>query len=173
MRARIAVVPLLLLALAACGSDSAEQEEASDPGFASVQPPIPVSPEVVETLRSADCVDVAQFYFEALSSGEYEQAALVWDDPVIDAERLRAVFADFGQPQFSWQKPATQAERGLPVCTVRASLTDAADAEVAPVTGTITFERVPETVAPEGGPSRWQAMEQTFIDRLARSARNS
>ena len=165
---RTIVIIIAALAASACGQEQPTPEP-QDSGLSSVQPPIPVPEDVREVLRSADCVDVAQFYFEALSSGEYADAALVWDDPVVDDERLRALFANYDEPEFAWEEPVAKSERGLPVCTVRASLTDAADDSIAPIPGTVSFERVPETANPDGGPSRWQVMEQDFIEPLARS----
>ena len=77
-----ALLPALLLA--ACGGDP---EPAPDPTEtpATAFPAGKLPPQVADfpVLASKDCVEVAEFYFEALSSREYAQAALAWDDPVL------------------------------------------------------------------------------------------
>ncbi len=66
--------------------------------------PLPLAGDFPE-LSSKDCVEVVRFYVEAISAHDFDKAALVWNDPVIDAARLRALFAGYREPLFEWTEP--------------------------------------------------------------------
>lgn len=160
------------LALAACGeTPGAPSAQEGAPGLSGPNPPVPMAPADLAALRSEECVGVAKFYFEALSSGEYDRAALAWDDPVVDGARLKAVLGAYTEPQIAWQEPEVMIGEGMPTCTVRGTLTDAADADLAAEEGTVIFNRVPEAETNEGQASRWRIEGQTFIESLQRSGR--
>ena len=90
MRAALPFAAMLLAA--GCGP---AEEPAADAGEAPVlgagEAKLPRQVADFPALASKDCVDVVQFYLEALGAREWGRAALVWDDPVIDAARLEAV----------------------------------------------------------------------------------
>ena len=104
------------LLLTACGGqEEAPAPEASEtvrPPLEEIEPKLPPQVADFPVLASQDCVEVVEFYLEAISSREYARAALVWDDPVIDSARLEAVFGPYGEAQVEWTEPAVEGAAG-------------------------------------------------------------
>ena len=161
---------LLALLLAACGGDP---EPAPEPTEAPA-PALPVGelpPQVADfpVLASKDCADVAEFYLEALSSREYAQAALVWDDPVIDAARLEAVFGGYREAQVEWTEPFVEGAAGSLYCTIAGTLTDAKDSAKPPLEGTLLLRRANDVPGATADQLRWTLQSSTFVEKLERS----
>lgn len=162
------------LALMACDDGAQGDVAAPDgpdgsPGLSGTNPPVPIAPADLAALRSEQCADVAQFYFENWTGGETGRAALVWDDPVVDSARLDALLADYAEPQVAWEEPDLDTGNGMPRCEVTGTLADAADETVDPAQGSVTFRRVLEPETSEGQATRWQIESQTFVEPLERS----
>jgi hypothetical protein len=167
---RAALLPALLLA--ACGGDP---EPAPDP-TETAAPTLPagkLSPQVADypELASKDCAEVAEFYFEALSSREYAQAALVWDDPVIDAARLEAIFGGYGEAQVEWTEPSVEGAAGSLYCTVAGTLTDAGDPARPAMEGQLILRRANDVPGATPDQLRWTLQSSTFVENLERSGR--
>ena len=120
-------------------------------------------------LASKDCVEVVEFYLEALSSHEYAQAALVWDDPVIDAARLEAVFGAYKEAQVEWPDPFVEGAAGSLYCTVSGKLSDAGDPAKPPLEGTLLLRRVNDVPGATPDQLRWTLRSSTFVEKLERS----
>jgi hypothetical protein len=148
------------LALAGCNGAQPAEEEAA-PALQAADFP---------ELASSECVKVAQFYFEAISGREFDKAALVWDDPVVDGARLEAVFASYPEPEITWGDPFEE-EGGMAsqFCSITGVLTDAADPNMPAREGTLLLSRNTEA---EGPPTPWRVESSTFIEQLSRSDRN-
>lgn len=174
MMVRTALLLPLAMALAAC---SGEPAPPADPA-PRVQPdplatPAPLPPQAgdVPALASRDCETVAQFYFDAIGEGAFDRAALVWDDPVIDGERLRALFAGTRQPRFTVEAVQEEGAAGSLYCTVEGALSDAADPASPPRTGTIELRRVNDVPGATPDQLRWTIRRSTFIEAMERSGR--
>jgi hypothetical protein len=120
-------------------------------------------------LASKDCTEVVEFYLEALSSHEYAQAALVWDDPVIDAARLEAVFGGYREAQVEWTDPSVEGAAGSLYCTVNGALTDAGDPARPMLEGTLALRRANEVPGATADQLRWTLQSSTFVEKLERS----
>lgn len=174
MMMRTALLLPFATALAAC---SGEPAPPADPA-PRVQPdplatPAPLPPQAgdVPALASRDCETVAQFYFDAIGEGAFDRAALVWDDPVIDGERLRALFAGTRQPRFTIAAVQEEGAAGSLYCTVEGALSDAADPASPPRTGTIELRRVNDVPGATPDQLRWTIRRSTFIEPMERSGR--
>jgi hypothetical protein len=167
-RAGLLALGTALLAAGCGGADEAPPAEATaalpGPGAALQVADFPA-------LSSDDCVDVVEFYLEAIGGREYGQAALVWSDPVIDAARLEAVFGDYREPQIAWTEPFVEGAAGSAFCTVSGALTDAGNPAQPPQEGTLLLWRANEV--PDATPDqlRWTLQSSTFVERLERSSR--
>ena len=161
------------LLVAGCGTS---EEPAPAPGESvataetgPVEPP-PV-PQVADfpALASKDCDAVVQFYLEALGGREWARAALVWNDPAIDAARLEAVFGGYRELQLAWTEPFVEGAAGSAYCTVSGKLTDALDPAKPPVEGTLLLKRVNDVPGATPDQLRWTVRSSTFVERLERS----
>lgn len=159
---------LLALLLAACGGDS---EPAPEPTEAPALSAGELPPQVADfpVLASEDCAEVVEFYLEALSSREYAQAALVWDDPVIDAARLEAVFGGYREAQVEWTEPVIEGAAGSLYCTVTGTLTDAGDPARPMLQGTLILRRANDVPGATPDQLRWTLQSSTFVEKLDRS----
>jgi hypothetical protein len=169
---RAVLLPALLLA--ACGGDPEPAPQPSETAEAPVPPALPAGelpPQVADfpALASKDCAEVAGFYFEALASREYAQAALVWDDPVIDGARLEAVFGGYREAHVEAAEPAVEGAAGSLYCTVTGTLTDAADPARPPLEGELTLRRVNDVPGATPDQLRWTLRSSTFVEKLERS----
>jgi len=166
----------LALALAGCGGSgdpAPEAGEATGGAPALGQAPLPLQAADFPALASKDCVEVVQFYLEALGGREFERAALVWDDPVIDAARLEALFGEYRVPEFAWNEPYVEGAAGSLYCTVSGVLTDAEDEAKAPREGTLLLRRANDVPGATADQLRWTLRSSTFVERMERSDRGS
>jgi len=168
----------LALFAAGCGGGSEPAPEASEtaplaPGPALGAEPAALPPQVADfpALASRDCAAVARFYLDALQAREFAKAALAWDDPVIDAARLEALFAGYRQPRIEPAQPAVEGAAGTLYCTVEGSLTDAADSATAASGGTLVLSRVNDVPGATPEQLRWRLRSSTFVEPLERSQR--
>lgn len=163
------------LLLTACGGqEEAPAPEASEtvrPPLEEIEPKLPPQVADFPVLASQDCVEVVEFYLEAISSREYARAALVWDDPVIDSARLEAVFGPYGEAQVEWTEPAVEGAAGSLYCTVDGTLTDAGDSAKPAREGTLVLRRANDVPGATPEQLRWTLQSSTFVENLERSSR--
>jgi len=114
---------------------------------------------------------VAQFYLTAIEERDFARAALVWDDPVIDAARLEALFTGYQRPQITIADLMEEGAAGSLYCTVTGALSDAADPAKAPAQGTLQLRRVNDVPGAAPGQLRWTIRQSTFVDPMERSGR--
>jgi hypothetical protein len=163
---------LAALLLAACGEGTQPAPEPT--GAPSLQAgELPPQASDFPVLASKDCAEVAEFYLEALSSREYAQAALVWDDPVIEAARLEAVFGNHAV-EANLEAPVVEGAAGSLYCTVdvTGTLTDPTDSAVAPIAGELTLRRANEVPGATPDQLRWTLQSSTFVEKLERSTQS-
>ena len=165
-----AALPLALL-LAGCGGGEPAADEAAAPALGSEPAKLPLQVADFPALASEDCVEVVQFYLEAIGGGEWDKAALVWDDPVVDGARLEAVFAGYEVPQVEWTEPFVEGAAGSLFCTVGGKLTDAADPAKPLLEGTLLLRRVNDVPGATADQLRWTLQSSTFVENLERSGR--
>ena len=174
---RLAFASAACLLAAACsgaGEPAPEASETAAPGATQLGAgDAKLPPQVADfpALASKDCVDVAQFYFEAIGGRDFGEAALVWDDPVIDAARLEAVFAGYKEPQIEWTEPFVEGAAGTLYCTVGGKLTDAADPAKPMREGTMLLSRANDVPGATPDQLRWRLRSSTFVEALERSQR--
>ena len=129
------------------------------------------APKVADfpVLASKDCVAVVQFYLEAIGGREWAQAALVWNDPAIDAARLEAVYAGYKEPKVEWTEPFVEGAAGSSFCTVTGKLSDAGNPATPLIEGTLLLRRVNDVPGATPDQLRWTLRSSTFVERLERS----
>lgn len=161
------------LLVAGCG---ASEEPAPAPGetaatVETVAPELPPAPQAADfpALASKDCDTVVQFYLEALGGHDWARAALVWNDPAIDAAKLEAVFGGYRELELAWTEPFVEGAAGSAYCTVSGKLTDAQDPAKPPVEGTLLLKRVNDVPGATPDQLRWTLRSSTFVERLERS----
>ena len=160
--------------LAGCdGQDNAapDAREPTPPALVPGEAKLPPQAEDYPILASKECADVAEFYLEAISSREYAQAALVWEDPVIDGARLEAVFGAYQEAQVEWPEPFVEGAAGSLYCTVSGKLTDAGDPAKPAHEGTLLLRRVNDVPGATPEQLRWTLQSSTFVENLERSSR--
>ena len=167
-RASLALAAALLVA--GCdGRDEpapeASEARALDPAGARLPPQAADFP----ALASKDCAEVVEFYLEAIGGHDYAKAALVWDDPVIDAARLEAVFGGYKELQLEWPEPFVEGAAGSLYCTVSGKLTDAQDPAKPLIEGTLLLRRVNDVPGATADQLRWTLRSSTFVEKLERS----
>lgn len=178
---------LALLALAGCGSPDQAPEptagETTRPALASPTPAVsaePLAPLPPSTatqpsadlavLDSRDCRTVAQAYIDALKRSDFTFAARVWDDPVIDDARLRAVFHGYKQPAIAISGVGQEGAAGSLYCTVSGTLTDAGDPSKARSKGEIVLKRVNDVPGATASQLRWTIRSSTFVEEMQRTS---
>ena len=156
--------------LAACGGDS---DAPAPDATASLAPQenTPLDWRDFEALRSEDCRTVAQFYFDAVAAQQFKQAALVWDDPVVDDARLAALFAGYTQPQFTIDQVMEEGAAGTLYCTVTGALADLGDPSKVLREGEVVLRRVNNIPGASGDQMRWTVQSSTFIEDMQRAGR--
>lgn len=164
-----AAVALALL-LAGCGGGEPAAPEADETAALSGPGGAPQFADF-PALASKDCVEVVQFYLEAIGGREWAKAALVWDDPVIDAARLEAVFAGYKVPQVEWTEPFVEGAAGSLHCAVTGKLTDAEDTSKVLQEGTLLLRRANDVPGATPEQLRWTLRSSTFVESLERSQR--
>lgn len=178
-----AVAPLVLLALAGCGSggQTPVPAETKAPPAQPVVPmpappaltPAPAPTQDSGVLDSRDCRTVAQAYFDALARKDFAFASRVWDDPVIDAARLAALFDGYAQPTIAISNLQQEGAAGSSYCTVTGTLTDGALPGKPPRSGEIVLKRVNDVPGATPAQLRWTIRSSTFIEKMERSGRGS
>jgi len=171
-----AALAMALLAAGCGGTDEPAQDEAAaaPPTTPSAAPALPGpgrAPQVADfpDLASKDCPTVVEFYLEALSGREWDKAALVWNDPVIDGARLESVFGAYKDLRLEWPEPLVEGAAGSSYCNVSGKLTDVGDRAKAMVEGTMLLRRVNDVPGATPDQLRWTLQSSTFVERLERS----
>jgi hypothetical protein len=180
---------VMILALAGCGSSSrapgpaatspSPAPSSSAPAFSAPSPPAaaPIPTPTAEAtqdpavLSSRDCRTVAQAYTEAVAHNDFAFAARVWNDPVIDAARLKAVFNPYAIPQIEISKVQEEGAAGSLYCTVTGKISDVANPNMPRVTGEIVLRRVNDVPGATPDQLRWTIQSSTFIEKLQRSSK--
>ena len=182
-------VGVALVALAGChsGSPAPAPTGAIAPADQSPSHPTPASPpssavglaptptpqptQDQAALDSRDCRTVAQAYAEAIARNDFDFAARVWNDPVIDASRLKARFAGFAVPRIEIKKVEEEGAAGSLYCTVTGVLTDTADPNKKTRSGEIVLKRVNDVPGATADQLRWTIRSSTFIEKMERSGK--
>jgi len=120
-------------------------------------------------LENRDCRTVAQAYFDALARGDFATAARVWDDPVIDDARLKALFAGYRKPTVTIADLQQEGAAGSSYCTVGGTLLDAENAAKAPQKGQIVLKRVNDVPGATADQLRWTIRSSTFVEKTERT----
>jgi hypothetical protein len=123
----------------------------------------------VARLDSKDCAEVVQLYLEAIGGRDWDLAARVWDDPVVDGARLEAVFGAYEEAQVEWTEPFVEGAAGSLYCTVTGKLTDAQDRAKPIREGTLLLRRVNDVPGATPEQLRWTLRSSTFVEKLERS----
>ncbi len=168
---------LMPLVLAGCGSpEQAPAPQASEAAAVSPAPvapptlgPIPQPTPDLAVLDSRDCRTVALAYADALARGDFALAARVWNDPVIDDARLKALFAGYKQPTIAISGIEQEGAAGSSYCTVSGSLTDAGDKAQAASKGEIVLKRVNDVPGATPSQLRWTIRSNTFVEKMQRT----
>lgn len=179
---------LVLLALAGCGSpEQAPAPQASEtapaamasPAPAAVASPAPVAPPTLTpipqptqdlaALDSRDCRSVSQAYADALARGDFAFAARVWNDPVIDDARLKALFAGYKEPTIAISGTEQEGAAGSLYCTVSGTLADAGDPSKPAQKGEIVLKRVNDVPGATPQQLRWTIRSSTFVEKMQRT----
>jgi hypothetical protein len=181
-----AMALVALVALTGCGSNSQTPAPAQTPSsLASAAPssssspiapapalmPSPETSQDLTVLDSRDCRTVAQAYAEAVARNDFAFAARVWNDPVTDAARLRALFTGYAVPQVEITKVQEEGAAGSLYCTVTGTLTDVADANKPSQQGEIVLRRVNDVPGATAGQLRWTIRSSTFVEKLEHSSK--
>ena len=187
---KLSMTLVMFLGLAGCGSASqapspAQPSASPSPAPTSSAPaptpaPSAASAALVPTaaatqdpaaLDSRDCRTVAQAYTEAVPHNDFAFAARVWNDPVIDAARLKAVFTPYAIPQIEISKVQQEGAAGSLYCTVTGSITDVANPNTPRASGKIVLRRVNDVPGATPDQLRWTIQSSTFIEKLQRSGK--
>jgi hypothetical protein len=173
---------LAALALAGCkgspeqptapraSEDAAAPTEArATPAPAPVLTPLPQPTRDLAVLDSRDCRTVAQAYLDALARGDFAFAARVWDDPVIDDARLKAVFHAYKQPTVAIGAIAQEGAAGSLYCTVSGTLTDAGNPAAPAQKGELVLRRVNDVPGATPAQLRWKVRSSSFAETVERT----
>jgi len=175
---------LALVALAGCGSP--EQPAAPQPSEAAAPAPqaapaapspapaptltpVPQPTRDLAVLESRDCRTVVQAYLDALARGDFAFAARVWDDPVVDDARLRALFTGYKAPTIAISGIEQEGAAGSLYCTVSGTLTDAGGPARAAQKGEIVLKRVNDVPGATERQLRWTIRSSTFVEKMERT----
>ena len=176
------LLPVLAL-LAACGGEAPAPQPTDDAARGSLRDtledplatPAALPPQVADfpALSSRACADVARFYTDALAAREWDRAALVWADPVIDGARLESIFGSYRLLSITWGEPAEEGAAGSLYCTVEGTLTDADEPAKGTQPGTLVLKRVNDVPGATPTQLRWTIQSSSFIEPTERSGRSS
>jgi hypothetical protein len=131
--------------------------------------PLPPPTQDPSALDSRDCRTVAQAYVNALARGDFAFAARVWDDPVIDDARLKALFAGYKQPSIAISDVGQEGAAGSLYCTVSGTLSDAGGAPKPAQKGEIVLKRVNDVPGATPEQLRWTIRSSTFVEETQRT----
>ena len=179
MRALLFLALSALAALSACGSSSEQEANTVDPemwpGDGAPAPPAPVgpSPEELAALEDENCLVVADAYVNALSRGAFEYAALFWDDPVIDADRISALFSRYVTPRITLGDVQEEGAAGTIYCTIPGELSDASNPGVEVTPGEIVLGRANDIPGASEDQLRWTLRSSTFVEQMDRARRET
>lgn len=173
-RARLAALAVLV---PIAGCSDAGSESGADATETAVVPYVPARSSATPlplagdfpVLSSKDCVEVVRFYVDAIGAHEYDKAALVWNDPEIDAARLRTLFAGYREPLFEWTEPFVERAAGSLRCAVGGTLIDARDRTKPVVQGALELRRLEAVAGATPAAQRWTLRSSTFLGALRRS----
>jgi hypothetical protein len=182
------IVPAMLVALAGCSSGS--QAPTPTPSPSTVAPAISPAPSASPSaaplqaaptsvtaaeatqdsavLDNRDCRTVAQAYTQAIARNDFAFAVRVWNDPAIDAARLKAAFANYAIPQIEISKVQLEGAAGSSYCTVTGKLTDVADPNKRAQAGDIVLRRVNDVPGATPEQLRWTIRSSTFVEKPGR-----
>ena len=132
--------------------------------------PTPQPTQDQAALDSRDCRTVAQAYAEAIARNDFDFAARVWNDPVIDAARLKARFAGFAVPRIEIKKVEEEGAAGSLYCTVTGVLNDTGPNKKTR-SGEIVLKRVNDVPGATADQLRWTIRSSTFIEKMERSGK--
>ena len=181
-------VGVALVALAGChsGSPAPTPTGAIAPADQSPSHPTPASPpssavglaptptpqptQDQAALDSRDCRTVAQAYADAIERHAFDFAARAWNDPVIDAARLKARFAGFAVPRIEIKKVEEEGAAGSLYCTVTGVLNDTGPNKKTR-SGEIVLKRVNDVPGATADQLRWTIRSSTFIEKMERSGK--
>jgi hypothetical protein len=114
---------------------------------------------------------VVEAYLGALERNAYDVAAEFWDDPVIDGERLAALYSGYNTPRVEIAEIQEEAAAGSLYCTVTGALSDSSDPRIAPQQGEIVLRRVNDLPGAPEAQLRWSLRSSSFIEPMERSSR--
>ena len=157
----------------AASSASAALSPATAPSTAAPVVPTstPTTSQDLAVLESRDCRMVAEAYTDAIAHDDFDFAARVWNDPVVDAARLKAVFTPYAVPQIEIGKVREEGAAGSLYCTVTGTLTDVADTNKPTQSGEIVLRRVNDVPGATRDQLRWTIQSSTFVEKLQRSSK--
>jgi hypothetical protein len=93
----------------------------------------------------------------------------VWNDPVIDGARLKALFTGYRQPAIAFTGSEQEGAAGSSYCTVRGTLTDAANPAKPAQKGEIVLKRVNDVPGATPAQLRWTIRSSTFVEQMQRT----
>jgi hypothetical protein len=93
----------------------------------------------------------------------------VWDDPVIDEARLKALFAGYKQATIALAGIQQEGAAGSLYCTVSGKLTDAGDPAKPAQDGEIVLRRVNDVPGATPAQLRWTIRSSTFVEKMQRT----
>jgi hypothetical protein len=93
----------------------------------------------------------------------------VWDDPVIDDARLKALFAGYKQPSIAISDVGQEGAAGSLYCTVSGTLSDAGGAPKPAQKGEIVLKRVNDVPGATPEQLRWTIRSSTFVEETQRT----
>lgn len=176
------VALLALAGLAGCGSPMQAPAPQASEGAAATAPapvaspiasptltPLPQPGRNLAVLDSRDCRTVAQAYVDALARRDFAFAARVWDDPVVDDARLKALFDGYKQPTIAILGIEQEGAAGSLYCTVSGTLSDAGVAAKPPSKGEIVLKRVNDVPGATPAQLRWTIRSSTFVEEMQRT----
>jgi len=168
------------LALASCDAAAPDEQPAAAqvsaqerpvealPGaFTSAEP----SSEQLAVRDDPDCGAVAHAYVSAIERRQFELAAEFWNDPVIDGERLDALFADYVTPRIEIADLQQEGAAGSLFCTITGALVDASNPGVAPRPGEMVLRRANDVPGATAEQLRWTIRSSTFVEPMQRSGK--
>ena len=138
------------------------------PGAASSAEP---APEQLAVRDDPDCGAVAEAYAAAIERGQFALAAEFWNDPVIDGERLKALFAGYVTPRIEIADLQQEGAAGSIYCTVTGALSDASDPRMVRRPGVIVMRRVNDVPGATAEQLRWTIRSSTFVEPMERSGK--